>query len=123
MLRLIWGFLLPLFPLLGYPPEVIAQAGLMMYLLYAAVDAILLSVARPICAPSERRLLRESALYLPWLPLYRTAIYFFRLSGILKLLSEGPRWCTPAGILDRIRIPGARRVGGWLAGFLMVWAE
>jgi cellulose synthase/poly-beta-1,6-N-acetylglucosamine synthase-like glycosyltransferase len=122
MLRLIWAFLMPLFPLLGYPPEVVAQAAAMMYVLYMAVDAILLAVALPICAPSERRLLRESALYLPWLPLYRTMIYFFRLSGIMRVLSEGPRWSTPAGVLDRVTIPGARRVGGWLAGFLEVWS-
>jgi cellulose synthase/poly-beta-1,6-N-acetylglucosamine synthase-like glycosyltransferase len=88
MLRLVWMFLMPLFPLLGYPPEVVAQAALLMYALYVAVDVIQLAVAYPICAPSERRLLRETAIYLPWLPLYRITIYFFRLSGILKALSE-----------------------------------
>jgi cellulose synthase/poly-beta-1,6-N-acetylglucosamine synthase-like glycosyltransferase len=123
MLRLVWMFLMPLFPLLGYPPEVVAQAALLMYALYVAVDVIQLAVAYPICAPSERRLLRETAIYLPWLPLYRITIYFFRLSGILKALSERPRWTTSAGLLDRVRIPGARRVRGWLEGFVEVWGE
>jgi cellulose synthase/poly-beta-1,6-N-acetylglucosamine synthase-like glycosyltransferase len=123
MLRLIWAFLMPLFPLLGYPPEIVAQAALLMYGLYVAIDALLLLVARPICAPSERRLLRETALYLPWLPLYRMMVYFFRLSGILKALSESPLWTASAGLLDRVRVPGARRVSGWLEAFIEVWSE
>jgi putative glycosyltransferase (exosortase G-associated) len=123
MLRLIWMFLMPLFPLLGYPAEVVAQAAVLMYVLYVAVDVVQLAVARPICAPSEQRLLRETAIYLPWLPLYRMMIYFFRLSGILKALSERPRWTTSAGLLDRVSIPGARRVRGWLEEFVEVWGE
>ncbi|OGO09712.1 MAG: hypothetical protein A2Z66_03680 [Chloroflexi bacterium RBG_13_66_10] len=50
MLRLVWMFLMPLFPLLGYPPEVVAQAALLMYALYVAVDVIQLAVAYPICS-------------------------------------------------------------------------
>ncbi len=123
LLRLLWGFLLPLFPLLGYAPSLIAQATGLLYALYIATDAIQMAVAWPICAPSERRLLRTSALYLPFLPLYRMVVYFFRLSGILKSLSEQPRWNTSADWLDRIKLPKMKRLGSWFDSLIKVWAD
>ncbi len=123
VMRLVWGFLLPLFPLLGYPPALIAQATGLMYALYVATDALEMFVAWPVCAPSERRLLRQSAMYLPFLPLYRMVVYFFRLSGILKTLSEDPQWNASADWLERMRLSGARRVGNWFNSLIRVWAE
>ncbi len=123
LLRLVWGCLMPLFPLLGYPPSVVAKAGALMYAVYLMADGLQMAVAWPICAPSERRLLRKSALALAFLPLYRMVVYFFRLSGILKTLSERPQWTTNADWWDRIRMPGARRFSAWLGSLVKVWAD
>ncbi len=123
ILRLVWGFMLPLFPLLGYSVQLIVQAAGLMYALYVAADAMQMAVAWPICAPSERRMLRESAMYLPLLPLYRMHVYFCRLSGILKTLSEQPEWNTSPSWLEPRKLPGVRRLSSWFNSLVKVWAE
>jgi hypothetical protein len=102
---------------------VIAQAAALMYTLYVVTDALQMAVAWPVCARSERRLLRKSALYLPLLALYRTIVYFFRMSGILKVLSEEPRWTTQGDWLKNIRLQGLNRTAAWLGGLVDIWAE
>lgn len=123
LLRLVWAFLLPLFPALGYPPQVIAGAAALMYAVYVASDTLQMAVAWTICSPTEWRLLRQSALYLPWLPLYRTVIYFFRLSGILRTLSETPCWEAAAGLPGWTPRHAASTLWGWVCRFVGAWAE
>jgi putative glycosyltransferase (exosortase G-associated) len=120
-LRLVWMFLLPLFPFLGYDPALVVQAIALMYAIYVAADGLQLAAAWNVCAPSEKRLLRESALYLPFLPLYRMVVYFFRMSGNLKTLTEPPTWTAASGqngkrlsdISGRISEGMERLVGDW----------
>lgn len=121
-LRLVWVFLLPMFPFLGYSPMLIAQAMALMYAVYVLADGLQLAAAWNICAPSERRLLRESALYLPFLPIYRMVVYFFRMSGNLKTLTESPHWTTKAGLGANNWLPGTGRLTGWLRKFVEEWA-
>lgn len=123
LLRLVWGFLLPLFPLLGYEPGLVLQAMALMYALYVVSDSIQLLAALPISAASERRLLRVSALYLPLLPLYRMVVYFFRLEGILATLSKDPTWNLRDDWLSRIEWQLPRTVSGMLHSSLEVWAD
>ncbi len=120
-LRLVWVFLLPMFPFLGYSPALVAQAMGLMYAVYVAADALQLAAAWTVCAPSERRLLRESALYLPFLPLYRMVVYFFRMSGNLKTLTEPPQWTAPAGLGAAKWLAGKGRLTGWLRKFAEGW--
>jgi hypothetical protein len=121
-MRLVWMFLLPLFPFLGYNPAVVAQAMAMIYGLYIVADGVQLAAAWNICTPSERRMLRESALYLPLLPLYRTVVYFFRMSGNLKTLTEPPRWTAASGWTEKMRVPGQGKFFGWWRTFVHYWA-
>ena len=121
-MRLVWMFFLPLFPFLGYSPAVVAQAMAMIYGLYVLADAVQLAAAWNICTPSERRTLRESALYLPLLPLYRTVVYFFRMSGNLKTLNEPPRWTAATGWAGKMRVPGQGKIFGWWRTFVTHWA-
>ncbi len=123
LLRLLWAFMLLLFPALGYPPPVIAGAAIMMYATYVASDALQMAVAWTICSPAERRLLRQSALYLPWLPLYRMVVYFFRLSGILRTLSEAPRWKAGVGLPGWARTRCTSTLRNWVRRFVTAWAE
>ena len=123
LLRMIWSLLLPLFPLLGYDPLVLIIAVLLMYLLYFLTDILLVSVTWPICGSSEKRLIRESIIYLPLLPIYRLLVYYFRMSGILLTLNEKPRW-TISSRWPNMQFPDfANRLKGFLGMFIEVWAE
>jgi hypothetical protein len=121
-LRLVWVFLLPMFPLLGYDPAMLIQAMALIYGIYLLADAAQIAAAWSICAPSERRILRESAIYLPVLPFYRMVIYFFRMSGNLKTLTEPPRWTASAEWMDKLRMPGGGKLAGWMENLMEIWA-
>jgi biofilm PGA synthesis N-glycosyltransferase PgaC len=123
LLRLVWGFLLPMFPLLGYEPAMVVQAAGLMYVLYVLADLAQFMASWPICAESERRLLRESAVYLPVLPVYRMVVYFFRLSGMLKTLSDQPEWTTSSDWLSGLKSPRTRRLTGWVGRAVNLWAD
>jgi biofilm PGA synthesis N-glycosyltransferase PgaC len=120
-LRLIWVFLLPMFPLLGYSVATVAQALALIYAMYVLTDAVQISAAWSICAPSERRILRESLIYLPLLPLYRMVVYFFRMSGNLKTLTEPPRWTESTAWIDSLPFRDGK-LTGWLKTFLAFWS-
>jgi biofilm PGA synthesis N-glycosyltransferase PgaC len=120
-LRLIWVFLLPLFPLLGYSVATVIQAMALIYALYILADGLQIAAAWSICAASERRILREAVIYLPLLPLYRMVVYFFRMSGNLKTLTEPPRWTAGAGWLGDAHLPGAGRFSGWMRRIVAIW--
>lgn len=123
ILRLIWLFLLPLFPLVGYPLSTVAQALALLYLLYLLTDIMEMLVAWPIAAISERRLLREAAVFLPLLPLYRIVVYFFRVSGILRTLSEKPTWTVSGTWFQGLKTPTGQKIKNLAKAFLNVWAE
>lgn len=123
ILRMVWTFLIPLFPFLGYPVSTVVRALSLMYALYIGLDGLQLMVAHPICVPSERRKLREAALILPVLPLYRMVVYFFRLSGIMRSMSEEPSWTASAEWVERIQFPWMKPAAKKLEGWAEIWAE
>ncbi len=123
ILRMVWTFLIPLFPFIGYPTSTVVRALSLMYALYIGLDGLQSIVALPICAPSERRKLREAALILPILPLYRMVVYFFRLSGIMRSLSEEPSWTASTEWLERIRVPWLKPVAKKLEVLVEVWSD
>jgi hypothetical protein len=115
--------MLPMLPILGYSPALIAQAMVLMYGMYLLSDALQLLTAYTICGTDERRLLRTGWTILPWMQFYRLATYLFRLSGMLKTLTEKPRWTTSAGWLDKLRLPGSARLKALARELVRVWAE
>jgi biofilm PGA synthesis N-glycosyltransferase PgaC len=123
ILRMVWTFLIPLFAFLGYPTSGVVRALSLMYALYIGLDGLQLIVAQPICALSERRKLREAALILPILPLYRMVVYFFRLSGIMRFLSEEPSWTASTEWVERIRFPWLEPVARKLQVLVGIWSE
>ena len=123
ILRLIWLLLLPLLPVLGYPATVVAQAMALMYVMYLLSDVVQLLAAYPVCGPDERRLLRSGWTIVPLMQFYRMATYFFRLSGMLKVLTEQPRWTTSTGWLDQMHLPGGKRLQRFARELVRVWAE
>src|SRR6185503_17595441 len=120
MMRLVWLLLLPLFPLLGYSPVLVAQALGLMAVVYFITDCVQLLAAYPICAPSEKKMLRSNWTVLPLVQFYRQAIYLFRLSGILKTLTDPPRWTVSTGSLHFSRFDYLRKLA---RAILAVWAD
>ena len=123
LLKMVWIFLLPIFPLIGYAPSIVVRALGLMYVLYIGLDGIQTLVALPVCAKSERMKLREAAFIMPILPLYRMAVYFFRLSGILDSLSEEPTWTATTEWVDRIQLPWMKPLVRWAGSVVKVWTE
>jgi hypothetical protein len=80
-------------------------------------------VAYPICGPDEKRLLRSTWTMVPLMQFYRMATYLFRLSGMLKTLTEKPRWTTSTSWVDRLRLPGGERLRRLARELVRVWAE
>jgi putative glycosyltransferase (exosortase G-associated) len=124
LLRLVWGFILPLFPLLGYDPVLLGQATILMFMMYIITDFILLAAAWPSCAESERRMLRIFLVWIPVVPFYRVMVYFFRLSGILKSLSDDPAWTVKSTwSIDFSRVAKKSKVPEWIGNFVSAWSD
>jgi putative glycosyltransferase (exosortase G-associated) len=123
IVKMVWTFLLPIFPLIGYDTSTVVRALSLMYVLYIGLDGLQLLIAQPICAPSERKRLREAALILAVLPLYRMVVYFFRLSGILMSMSEEPTWTASAGWAERIQLNWTRPIVRWVNAVVKVWED
>jgi hypothetical protein len=124
LLRLVWGFILPLFPLLGYSPILLGQATILMFLMYMLTDFLLLLAAWPSCAESEQRMLRKFLVWIPLLPIYRVLVYFFRLSGILKSLSDDPTWTVQSTWrIDFSLVAQKSRVPEWIGKFVNAWSN
>lgn len=123
LVKMVWTFLLPIFPLLGYSPSIIVRAFGLMYVLYIVLDGLQTVVALPISSKSEQMKLREAALIIPILPLYRLAVYFFRLSGILSSLSEEPTWTAKTEWVDQIKLSWMKPLARWVDSLVKVWAE
>jgi cellulose synthase/poly-beta-1,6-N-acetylglucosamine synthase-like glycosyltransferase len=124
LLRLVWGFILPLFPLLGYDHLLLGQATLLMFVMYMLTDFLLFLVAWPSCGESEQRMLRMFLVWIPLLPIYRVLVYFFRLSGILKSLSDDPAWTVKTTWeSDLSQMAQKSRVPEWIGRFVSVWSE
>jgi len=120
VMRLVWLLLLPLFPLLGYSLVLVAQALGLMVLMYLISDTLQLLIVYPVCVPSEKQLLRTGWIVLPLMQFYRQITYLFRLSGILKTLTEPPRWTISTNWLC---IPGLDYLQRLARDILAVWAD
>ncbi len=120
VMRLVWFMLLPLFPLIGYSLILVAQALGLMVVMYLISDSLQLLAAYPVCAPAEKKMLRSNLIVLPLMQIYRQAVYFFRVSGILKTLTEPPRWTVNTNLF---RFPGLDYVQKIARDILEIWAD
>ena len=98
--RLIWTFLLPLFPYLGYPLSIVFWALLAMYGLYILVEYLHVAVAYALIDADSRQRARASLGWVLLMPFYRFICFYFRMSGALVTLREPPRW-RQLGPLER----------------------
>jgi putative glycosyltransferase (exosortase G-associated) len=90
--RLVWTFLLPVLVLFGYSPGLIISALITLYIFYMLIDFTWIGVAWLGANASARRRLRKTGWLLPFLPLYRMIIFWFRFSGFLYAVAEPGTW-------------------------------
>lgn len=99
-LRLAWTFLLPFLFFLGYPLPTIAIAMVGMYICYLILEAATFYIAYKGSAPEYRKELKKILWIILFMPIYRYLIYWFRLAGIIAVLTEDKSWKTQNPLLE-----------------------
>ncbi len=92
--RIIWTFLVPIFPLFGYPYRFIFYAVLLMYLFYVFLDLLQTSVAYLIVNERIKPKIERSFLYCFLTPFYRIIVFYFKMSAYINVLKKKAEWKT-----------------------------
>jgi len=90
--RLIWIFLLMVFPLMGYSASVIAQFFGFLYVFYVVFDVVQTFAAYHISDRNTRDTIGDCMHYVLLLPLYRIIIFYYRISGYMTVFKEPQSW-------------------------------
>lgn len=90
--RLIWTFLLPLFPFLGYPLRIIFLVIVLMFLFYVLIEYLHIGASYILVDEDSRKQVRKAATWGFLMPFYRLITFYYRMSGMLVVLTEPPRW-------------------------------
>jgi cellulose synthase/poly-beta-1,6-N-acetylglucosamine synthase-like glycosyltransferase len=93
--RVVWTFLLPVLALFGYSGSLIVAALAALYGFYLLIDVLWMGVAWLGADEQARRRLLRAGWVVPFLPLYRMLIFWFRLSGFLHAVAEPGTWRVP----------------------------
>lgn len=91
-LRLAWTFLLPFLYFLGYPLPTIMIAMIGMYICYLLLEGSTFYVAYKGSTREFQKELRKILWIIPFMPLYRYMTYWFRMAGIIAVLTEEKSW-------------------------------
>ncbi|GAB4531546.1 MAG: putative glycosyltransferase, exosortase G system-associated [Anaerolineales bacterium] len=86
--RFLWTFFTPVLLAFGYSASLLAIAFLLMYLFYLSIDIVWTVVAWTGVDKDGRQRIVRSLWALPFLPLYRMLIFWFRFSGFLHASAE-----------------------------------
>ncbi|MCK4636514.1 MAG: glycosyltransferase [Methanomicrobia archaeon] len=92
--RIIWTFLIPIFPLFGYPYRFILYAVLLMYLFYVFLDLLQTSVAYLMVDSETKTKIENSLLYCFLTPFYRIIVFYFKMSAYINILKKKSAWET-----------------------------
>lgn len=90
--RIIWVFILLMFPILGLYISILPLVALLMYLFYVFIDSVVILFAYHHSNPATQEKIEESFHYVLLLPIYRLIIFCFRLSAFLHVLNEPADW-------------------------------
>lgn len=93
--RLLWVFVLLIFPLFGLYPYLLPLIIILMYLFYLFLDATIILFIFYHSNNISKHKIRESYHFITLLPLYKMMTYFFRMSAFLHILNEPPKWKVP----------------------------
>ncbi len=86
--RFLWTFFTPALVAFGYSLSLLVVAFLIMYLFYLSIDILWIAVAWTGVDSEGRHRIQETLWALPFLPLYRMLIFWFRFSGFLHAIAE-----------------------------------
>lgn len=86
--RFLWTFFTPVLLVFGYSASLLVIAFLLMYLFYLLIDVVWTIVAWTGVDKEGRQRIFRSLWALPFLPLYRMLIFWFRFSGFLHASAE-----------------------------------
>ncbi|MEN6326633.1 MAG: TIGR03111 family XrtG-associated glycosyltransferase [Syntrophomonas sp.] len=93
-LRLAWTFLLPFLYFLGYPLPTIVIAMLGMFICYFLLESSTFYIAYKGSSPEYQEELKRIWWIIFFMPIYRYVVYWFRLAGIIGVLTEEKSWKT-----------------------------
>lgn len=91
-IRLAWTFLLPFLYLVGYPMGIIALAFIGMYACYLLLESTSFFTAYKGSLPEYQKKMRLIWWIVFFMPLYRFIVYWFRIAGIIAVLTEEKSW-------------------------------
>ena len=100
--RLIWTFLIPIFPLFGYPYRFIFYGILLMYLFYILLDLLQTTVAYRLVDTETKRKIESSLPYCFFTPFYRIIVFYFKMSAYINILKKTPTW-NPESPKERLK--------------------
>jgi len=90
--RLLWVFVLALFPILGLYLYIIPVVTLLLYAFYVAIDLVVIIFVYQNSPPNTKRNIERYFPFILLLPIYRLMTFFFRLSAFLQVLKEPSDW-------------------------------
>ncbi|MDO5836783.1 MAG: glycosyltransferase [Methanobacterium sp.] len=90
--RLLWVFVLALFPVLGLYLYIIPVVALLLYAFYIAIDLVVIIFVYQNSPPNTQHQIEKYFPFILLLPVYRLMTFFFRLSAFLQVLKEPSDW-------------------------------
>ncbi|MDD4811508.1 MAG: glycosyltransferase family 2 protein, partial [Methanobacterium formicicum] len=92
--RLLWVFVLALFPILGLYLYIIPVVALLLYAFYVAIDTVVIVFVYQNSPETTRNNIERYFPFILLLPIYRLMTFFFRLSAFLQVLKEPSDWAV-----------------------------
>jgi len=91
-LRLAWTFLLPFLYFLGYPLPTLLVALMGMFVCYLVLETCTYAIAYKGAEEHYKKGLKKIWWIVFFMPIYRYLSYWFRLAGIIMVLTEEKSW-------------------------------
>lgn len=92
--RLSWTFLLPFLYFLGYPLPTLVIAMIGMFVCYLFLEISTYYIAYKGSTPDYRKKLGKIWWIVFFMPFFRYLVYWFRLAGIIEVLTQEKSWKT-----------------------------
>jgi cellulose synthase/poly-beta-1,6-N-acetylglucosamine synthase-like glycosyltransferase len=90
--RLLWVFVLALFPILGLYLYIIPIVTLLLYAFYVTIDLVVIIFVYQNSPKNTKHNIERYFPFILLLPIYRLMTFFFRLSAFLQVLKEPSDW-------------------------------
>jgi putative glycosyltransferase (exosortase G-associated) len=100
--RLVWLVFFPVLLLYGYSLSLLLTAYVIVYLFYLSVELAWFGAAYIFADQDIRSRVLANWFFIPLMPFYRIAVFFFRFSGFLHVITE-PRTWRVADPVEQIR--------------------